>query len=133
MRRLCSCAHMPCAGAVARWFSRTINRNDVGTMATQDQAQLHDKHVAILMTDGVEQVEYTEPRLFLEQHGARVTLISTKAKGEQVQGFNHMTPGARFEVELNVRDAQPADFDALVLPGGVANPDQLRLHPEAID
>lgn len=101
-------------------------------MANQDNSQLKDKHVAILMTDGVEQIEYTGPRSFLEEHGVKVTLISTKAKGEQVQGFNHADPAGRFDVELNVRDANPGDYDALVLPGGVSNPDQLRLHKEAI-
>lgn len=84
------------------------------------------------MTDGVEQVEYTDPRRFLEQHGARVTLVSPKAQDDEVQGFNHRSPGDRFRVELDVRDARSADFDALVLPGGVANPDALRLVPEAI-
>ncbi|KQW87790.1 glutamine amidotransferase [Massilia sp. Root418] len=99
----------------------------------QEQAgTLAGKKVAVLMTDGVEQVEYLEPRRFLEQHGAQVTLISPKAKGEQVQGFNHMTPGDKFEVEMDVRDARPTEFDALVLPGGVANPDQLRLSTESI-
>jgi protease I len=84
------------------------------------------------MTDGVEQVEYTGPRTFLEQQGATVTLISPKASGEEIQGFNHLAPGDRFRVEMNVRDARPANFDALVLPGGVANPDQLRLSKESI-
>jgi protease I len=94
--------------------------------------QLNDRKVAVLMTDGVEQVEYTEPRKFLEQHGAQVTLVSPKAKGEQVQGFDQLEPADKFTVELALRDARPADFDALVLPGGVANPDQLRLSPDAI-
>ncbi len=88
--------------------------------------------VAILMTDGVEQVEYTRPREFLESCGARVTLVSPKAKGEEIQGFNHLTPADRFKVEMSVQDARAGDFDALVLPGGVANPDQLRLSTEAI-
>jgi protease I len=95
-------------------------------------AALQGKRVAILMTDGVEQVEYTGPRGFLEEQGAQVTLLSPKSRGEQVQGFNHLTPGDSFEVELDVRDARPGDFDALVLPGGVANPDQLRLSTESI-
>lgn len=94
---------------------------------------LAGKRVAVLMTDGVEQIEYTSPRSFLEEHGARVTLISPKGKGEQVQGLNHMEKGDSFKVEMNVRDANPRDFDALVLPGGVSNPDQLRLSPESID
>jgi len=93
---------------------------------------LQGKRVAVLMTDGVEEVEYTRPRDFLEQHGAQVTLVSTKHKGDQVQAFNHFEHGNRFTVDMNVRDALPADFDALVLPGGVANPDQLRLSKQAI-
>jgi protease I len=88
--------------------------------------------VAVVMTDGVEQVEYTKPREFLEQHGAQVTLVSPKEKGEKVQGFNHLTPASEFQVELNVKQAKPDDYDALVLPGGVANPDALRLSKEAI-
>ena len=95
--------------------------------------KLAGKRVAVLMTDGVEQIEYTSPRSFLEGHGAQVTLISPKEKGEQVQGLNHMEKGDSFEVELNVREANPRQFDALVLPGGVGNPDQLRLSPESID
>lgn len=94
---------------------------------------LRGKRVAVLMTDGVEQVEYTSPRSFLEGHGAKVTLISPKGKGEQVQGFHHFAQGDRFEVELDVREASSRDFDALLLPGGVANPDQLRLSPESIE
>jgi len=94
---------------------------------------LQGKRVAMLMTDGVEQIEYTSPRSFLEERGATVVLLAPKAAGEEVQGFNHMQPGDRFKVEMNVGDAKPADFDGLVLPGGVANPDQLRLSREAID
>jgi len=93
---------------------------------------LQGKRVAILMTDGVEQVEYTGPRQFLEQQGAQCTLVSPKSTGDDIQGFNHLTPADKFKVELDVRDARPADFDALVLPGGVANPDQLRLSMDAI-
>jgi protease I len=93
---------------------------------------LGGKRVAVLMTDGVEQVEYTGPRTFLEQQGATVTLISPKPVGDEIQGFNDLVPGDRFKVELNVSGAQPRDFDALVLPGGVANPDQLRLSEESI-
>ena len=98
----------------------------------RNQTALRGKRVAVLMTDGVEQIEYTSPRSFLEQHGAEVILISPKGKGEQVQGFNHMTPDQLFTVDMSVNEARPNDFDALVLPGGVANPDQLRLSPDAI-
>ncbi len=98
----------------------------------QDGQDLKGKRIAVLMTDGVEQVEYTSPRSFLEAHGATVTLLSPKGKGEQVQGFHHTDKGDQFQVDLHVRDANPRDFDALLLPGGVSNPDQLRLSPDAI-
>jgi protease I len=94
---------------------------------------LQGKRVAMLMTDGVEQIEYTSPRSFLEEQGATVVLLAPKAAGDEVQGFNHMQPADRFRVEMDVGDARPADFDGLVLPGGVANPDQLRMSKEAID
>ncbi|MFD0753442.1 type 1 glutamine amidotransferase domain-containing protein [Massilia norwichensis] len=94
---------------------------------------LEGKRVAMLMTDGVEQIEYTSPRSYLEERGATVVLLSPKDAGEEVQGFNHLQPGDKFKVEMNVRDANPTDFDALVLPGGVANPDNLRMSREAID
>ncbi|MGZ5662635.1 MAG: DJ-1/PfpI family protein, partial [Usitatibacter sp.] len=95
-------------------------------------SQLQGRRIAVVMTDGVEQVEYTKPREFLERHGAKVTLVSPKKKGEQVQGFNHFTPADKFTVEMNVAEARAGDFDALVLPGGVANPDALRLSRESI-
>ena len=101
-------------------------------MDTREGAVLRGKHVAMLLTDGVEQVEYLKPREFLEQHGAKVTLLSPKKKGDKIQGFNHLTPADKFTVEMDVRDARPDQFDALVLPGGVANPDMLRLSQEAI-
>lgn len=101
-------------------------------MQTNQNAALRGKNVAVLMTDGVEQVEYTGPRQFLEEHGATVTLVAPKAAGDKVQGFNHLTPADQFSVDMDVRDARPAEFDALVLPGGVANPDSLRLSPQAI-
>lgn len=94
---------------------------------------LQGRRVAVLMTDGVEQVEYTAPRDFLERLGVEVTLVAPKQAGEEVQGFNHQQPGDKFKVEMNVSDARPADFDALLLPGGEANPDRLRLSKEAIE
>jgi protease I len=102
-------------------------------MQTGQNTALQGRNIAVLMTDGVEQIEYTAPRQFLEEHGARVTLVSPKATGDEIQGFHHLSPADRFAVELNVVEADSADFDALVLPGGVANPDQLRLSSDAID
>jgi protease I len=97
-----------------------------------NRAPLEGKRVAVLMTDGVEQVEYTEPRSFLEQQGAKVILISPKGVGEEVQGMNHDAAGDTFRVEMNINDARPADFDALLLPGGEKNPLELRKSAESI-
>ena len=94
---------------------------------------LKGKRVAVLMTDGVEQVEYTQPREFLEKNGAIVTLISPKSKGDAVQGKNHDADGDTFTVEMNVSDAKPGDYDALLLPGGEENPRKLRESIAAID
>ncbi|MDP3669482.1 MAG: type 1 glutamine amidotransferase domain-containing protein [Telluria sp.] len=101
-------------------------------MGQNNGLALSGKRVAALMTDGVEQIEYTEPRKFLEAHGARVVLVSPKEKGNEIQAYNHLALGDRFKVEMDVRDARPIEFDALLLPGGVANPDRLRLSTEAI-
>jgi protease I len=91
---------------------------------------LDGKRVAILFTDGVEQVEYTQPRDALREAGATTEVLSIKP--EPIQGFNHLDKGDTFAVEMHVKDAKPGDFDALVLPGGVANPDALRLSKESI-
>ncbi|MFC4244988.1 type 1 glutamine amidotransferase domain-containing protein [Gryllotalpicola reticulitermitis] len=93
-------------------------------------SQLTDKRVAFLMTDGVEQVEYTGPRAALEEAGATVVLVSPKP--DSVQGFNHVDKGDAFAVELPVGQADSADFDALVLPGGVVNADDLRTDPTSV-
>ena len=93
------------------------------------QNDLQGKRIAVLMTDGVEQVEYTRPRQFLEEHGAQVTLLAPKSQGESIQGFNHLSPADQFQVEMSVGDAKADAFDALVLPGGVANPDT---NPDAV-
>lgn len=87
---------------------------------------LQDKRVAILFTDGVEQVEYLSPRRFLEDQGAKVAVVSPKKAGDSIQGFDHLTPDETFHVDVCVEDANVADYDLLVLPGGVANPDLMR-------
>jgi protease I len=101
-------------------------------MEQMDARPLQGKRIAMLMTDGVEQIEYTSPRSFLEGQGATVVLLSPKAAGAEVQGFNQLQPADRFKVDMNVAEAHSVDFDGLVLPGGVANPDQLRMSKEAI-
>jgi protease I len=92
--------------------------------------QLNGCSVAILVTDGFEQVEMTEPRKALEQAGAKITLVSPK--NGQVQGWNHQNKGDVFKVDTTLDSADPKSFDALLLPGGVANPDQLRIIPKAV-
>ncbi len=89
-----------------------------------------NRRVAILATDGFEQAELTEPVKALRAAGAQVTIIAPHS-GE-IQGMNHDQKGDKTKVDLELSKAQAADFDALVLPGGVANPDTLRVEPQAI-
>jgi protease I len=92
---------------------------------------LTGRTVAILTaTEGVEQVELVEPRRTLEEAGATVRLISLEP-GE-VQAFDHLDKADAFEVDAVVADVAEADFDALLLPGGVANPDALRTDAAAV-
>ena len=93
-------------------------------------ATLSGKKVALLVTDGFEQVEMTEPRKALQQAGADTDLVSP-AKGE-VQGWNHDYRGDKFPVDVPLDQAKAADYDALVLPGGVMNPDHLRMNKTAV-
>ena len=95
-------------------------------------SQLTDKRIAFLTAnEGVEQVELTKPLEAVREAGAEAELIAPDA-GE-VQAFNHLDKGDKFAVDRAIADADPSHFDALVLPGGVANPDQLRMKPEAIE
>ncbi len=93
-------------------------------------SELKGKRVAILAADGVEQVELLEPRKAIEQAGAETVLISIHP-GE-IQGFNHLDPGDKIRVDATADQADAADFDALMLPGGVANPDMLRQNRDAV-
>ncbi len=86
--------------------------------------------VAILVAEGFEQAELEQPRAALDAAGAQTQIVSP-AKG-QVQGWQHFDKGARFNVDVALEDAEARDFDALLLPGGVANPDQLRVLPKAV-
>lgn len=93
-------------------------------------ARLDGKRVAILVAEGFEQSEMTGPRQALEEAGARTMLVSPA--GDEVQGWKHFDKADRFNVDVPLEQAKPDDFDALVLPGGVANPDQLRMQPKAV-
>jgi protease I len=93
--------------------------------------KLNGKRIAILATDGVEQVEMTEPRKALDAEGAKTELVSP-AKGH-LQAWKHMDKADKFPVDVALDAANPNNYDALVLPGGVANPDQLRTMPKAVE
>ena len=91
---------------------------------------LDGKRVAILVTDGCEQVELTAPKKALETAGAKADIVAPEAG--TVQGWNHDEKGDKFEVDVALDEADPDAYDALVLPGGVMNPDQLRTNDNAI-
>lgn len=94
-------------------------------------APLNGRKVAFLATDGVEEVELTAPWNALKEAGAEIKLISDKP-GE-IQAMNHDQKGSRFRVDAVVTQVSARDFDALVLPGGVANPDKLRTNKDAVN
>jgi protease I len=87
--------------------------------------KLDGKKIAFLAADGVEQVELTEPWEAVKKEGAQPELLSLE--DGQIQAFEHLDHGDKFDVDKKVADADPSDYDALVLPGGVANPDFLRI------
>jgi protease I len=91
---------------------------------------LQGKKIAILATDMFEQVELVEPRKALEGAGATVELVSLQ-EGE-IQGFNHYDRADKFEVDTTAEEASADDYDALMLPGGVGNPDRLRMDENAV-
>lgn len=92
--------------------------------------RLSGKRIAFLATDGVEQVELTRPWTAVKEEGADAELISPKSG--RIQGFRHLDKGDTFDVGRQVTDARADDFDALILPGGVANPDALRTDNDAV-
>jgi protease I len=91
---------------------------------------LNGLKVAILVTDGFEQVELTEPRKALDEAGAETRIVSPK--DSEVRGWNFTDWGQKLPVDLKLDQARPDNFDALLLPGGVINPDKLRLEPKAV-
>jgi protease I len=93
-------------------------------------APLLQKRIAILAADGFEQSELQEPMLALEEAGATVSIVSPNPK--TIQGMRHADKGDEFEVDIPLEDAKPAEFDALLLPGGLMNPDELRSTAAAV-
>jgi len=93
--------------------------------------ELAGKTVAILAADGFEEVELKKPKKALDEAGAQTTVISIKAG--TIQGMNHADKGEMVDVDQTLAEAKPKDFDALMIPGGLMNPDALRSNEEALE
>lgn len=93
--------------------------------------ELRGRKIAVLATDGVEQVELTEPVEALRRAGAEVHVVAPKGGG--IQGWNHHDRGDRIPVDVTLDGADAGSYHGLVLPGGVMNPDELRQQPQAVD
>ena len=93
-------------------------------------SKLNNKKVAILLTDGFEEIEFTEPKKALEDAGAIVEVIAPK--GDKVKAWAKTNWGAQYEVTRTLDRAKSSDYDALMLPGGVMNPDKLRQNSMAV-
>ncbi|MGA3195919.1 MAG: type 1 glutamine amidotransferase domain-containing protein [Terriglobales bacterium] len=91
---------------------------------------LAGKKIAILVADGFEQVELSKPREALDHAGAVTQIVSPA--GKKVKGWNHTEWGEEMDVDVALKSADPGEFDALQLPGGVMNPDHLRMDPAAV-
>jgi protease I len=92
--------------------------------------QLQGFKVAILVADGFEEVELVQPRHALDEAGAHTSIVSPKK--DRVRSWRFTEWGQHFNVDVALSNANPSDFDALLLPGGVINPDTLRMIPEAV-
>jgi protease I len=116
---------------LGRRQSRFFRRNAIEqeNAMDKDDTGLHGMRVAILVTDGFEQVEFTGPRDALERQGAITQVVSQKQG--KVQGFRHHDKADQFTVDLTFDQARAEDFDAVLLPGGVINGDQMRIIPAA--
>jgi len=92
---------------------------------------LTGKTIAILATDGFEQSELLKPQAALQEAGAKTVIVSLK--GGEIKGWSEQNWGQTVSVDLTVDEAKAADFDGLLLPGGVMNPDKLRMNPKAVE
>jgi protease I len=95
------------------------------------EGRLQGKTIAILATDGFEQIELESPRKMLEDAGARTVLVAPHSGW--IQGFHHHDKADPFPVDVELKDAKPDSFDGLMLPGGALNPDQLRTDAQAVE
>jgi protease I len=93
--------------------------------------ELNGKRIAFLMSnEGVEQVEFVEPRKAVEEAGAEVDVIATEAA--EIQAVDHLDKSETFQADKSTSEAKADDYDGVVLPGGVANPDNLRMDKDAV-
>ena len=92
--------------------------------------ELDNKKIAILVADGFEQVELTKPKQAFESAGAQTHIVSPNR--DRVQGWNHYDKADFFDVDVALDNAKASDYDALLLPGGTVNPDQLRTKDKAV-
>jgi protease I len=111
-------------------WRRSIGKQDPNKEKAM-AGELKGRRIAVLATDGVEQVELTEPVKALKDAGAQVEVVSDKK--DKIQAFKHHDKADKIPVNRPLEQADPRQFDGLVLPGGVINPDALRLVPAAID
>jgi len=94
-------------------------------------AELRGKKIAILATDGFEQVELVDPRKALDEAGAQTAIVSP-ATTPKIKAWNHKRWGRFYKVDVPLAEAKPENFDALLLPGGVMNPDKMRRNPQVL-
>ncbi len=117
--------------AVVSGIQKILFKDSMKGIAQMGTAKLNEKKIAFLVTDGFEQVEFTQPWESIKKAGATVHLVSLKSGS--VQGFHHDKHADTFEVDKLVSEVSASDYDGLVLPGGVMNPDTLRMNDEAVD
>jgi protease I len=115
----------------ARMWARRLAKTTKQEGPTMAGESIQGKRIAFLATDGFEQVELTEPWKAVEEAGGKPELVSIKSG--KIQGMNHDEKADQFSVDKTVGDVSAEDYDGLVLPGGVANPDYLRVNDEAVD
>jgi len=107
-----------------------VLQSDIHMESHMDQ-KLVGKRIAVLATDGFEQSELLQPKQALEQAGATVDVISPK--DGRIKGWNHTEWGQEVKVDRVLDQVSPGDYDGLLLPGGVMNPDRLRMNPKAVE
>ena len=112
-------------------MSTSATKKSTAGKTANDASRLAGRTIAILATDGFEQSELMEPKRLLEEAGAVVSVISP-GTATQIKGWSKKDWGKSVDVDVALSDADASDYDALVLPGGVMNPDKLRLEPAAI-